>query len=303
VPAIGEGDGARQVGSDPDPLRVAVGDVVAEVEAIVDGADHRWIAGSPAAVRITSISHDEEADPGVGPAVDLPFDAAALAPTEGHGCLDLSGDELAAFTDAIERSGANADTPWTTRGRLFRLIVRPVHAHERPCSTAAGPGPAQPTPTTAEPTPKTTPPAKPTTSTTKPPSEATADGAGCVPGSGALGNGRWFGYLTEASPAGVEFDLACWFSGRSAVLAAAEDGHGSPPPNDFYIRNTNPATRTLHPGAEIPVVWYPQIGDPGSKVETTLAEWLDADRAGAGTGVWITISAGRVTGIAEQWTA
>lgn len=317
VPVLVAEDGLVEGGS--DPAHQAAIELTAEIEAIVDESAREWEAGSPDAIRITSISYDEEADPGVGPAVEFPLDGAALAPTEGFGCLDLTGDELDHFIEIIDESGADASTPWMTQGRLFQLIVRPVYTHEPACFDGAVPAPVEPSPTTAVPTPTT---AKPTTSTTKPPTtqppttkppttkppttkpptKAVADGGGCTPGVGALTDGRWFGFVTQAMVDAIDFDLACWFSGDNAVKAAAEDGQESPPPNDYYIRNTNPEQRTVKSGDYTSVTWYRSSGDPGSQVTTGYAEWVDANRDGVSAGVWITIKGGVVVDIAEQWT-
>lgn len=308
VPALTVDDGTDAEPS--SPAHEAAIDLVTEIESIVDGADE-WELRAPDAVRITSISYDEEADPGVGPAIEFPLDGAAIAPTEGLGCLDLTGTDLEVFTETIEDQQANATTPWMTQGRLFQLIVRPVFSHEAPCDAgpvpapAPAPAPAQPTPTTPEPTTPTTgePITRPPTTnppTTQPPTPAVADGAGCNPGVGALTDGRWYGIVTEVMVDAIDFDLACWFSGDNAVKAAAEDGQESPPPNDYYVRNTNPDQRTILTGSDTMVTWYPASGDPGSQVTTSYAEWVEVNRDGAN--VWITIRGGIVVDIAEQWT-
>ena len=307
VPALVDDDGTDTDAS--DAAHGVAADLVAEIESIVDGYDE-WELRAPDAVRITSISYDEEADPGVGPAVEFPLDGAALAPTEGFGCLDLTGADLDTFVETIEANEADASTPWMTQGRLFQLIVRPVYSHEAACGEGVAPTPV-PTPTTVEPTTPTTPttvePSTPTTKppttrppTTKPPAKAVPDGAGCTPGVGALKDGLWYGVVTEVMVDAIDFDLACWFSGDDAVKAATEDGEESPPPNDYYVRNTNPDQRTIKTGANASVTWYPSSGDPGSQVTTPYAEWVEADRDG--TGVRITIKGGVIVDIDEQWT-
>ena len=159
-----------------------------------------------------------------------------------------------------------------------------------------------PTPTTAPPT--TAPAPAPTTSppTTASGSPPAPDGSGCTPGSGGLGDGRWFGYAAAVSADELRFDLACWFSGSAAVAAAAEDGSESPPPNDYYVRNADPTARVLHPSAATPVTWYPSLGDPTSETSTDYDHWR-SERGDIRPGLWITIQGGRVVAIAEQWTA
>ena len=84
-------------------------------------------------------------------------------------------------------------------------------------------------------------------------------GSGCTPGDTvSLPEGEWYGVVVSASLSGIEFDLACWFTGEAAVTAAAEDG-AEPPPNDYYVRNDNPQIRSLPVSSETEVVWYPRV--------------------------------------------
>jgi hypothetical protein len=143
------------------------------------------------------------------------------------------------------------------------------------------------------------------TPATSPPTTAPDDGAsgsGCTPGDAVtLPEGEWFGLVVSTSPTGIVFDLACWFTGEAAIDAAAEDGEESPPPNDYYVRNENPQTRSLAVSAEALVVWYP-TGDPASETEVSFQEWAD-EVVGRGFmfGVWLDVIDGEVLGIREQW--
>ena len=155
-------------------------------------------------------------------------------------------------------------------------------------------------PTSTEPvSTSTTPPS------TAPPSTAPAGGAsgsGCSPGdSVALPEGEWFGFVESASASGIEFDLACWFTGQAAVDAAAEDGEESPPPNDYYVRNDNPTLRSLGVSSDTEVIWYP-TGDPASEAVVSFEEWAE-DVVGRGFmfGVWLAVIDGEVYEIREQW--
>ena len=56
-----------------------------------------------------------------------------------------------------------------------------------------------------------------------------------------------------SGPATITFDLIQFFTGEAATKAAAEDGQGSPAPNDYYIRNVNPRLRTLPVRADAPI--------------------------------------------------
>jgi hypothetical protein len=116
-----------------------------------------------------------------------------------------------------------------------------------------------------------------------------------------LPDGQWYGIAAGVTIDQLDFDLACWFSGAAAEAAAAADGAESPPPNDYHVRNTVETTRALHPAAGTPVVWYPEIGSPGSETGTTYAAWVDTDPERPRPGIWITIENGEVTAIAEQW--
>jgi hypothetical protein len=159
------------------------------------------------------------------------------------------------------------------------------------------------TTTTVQVTTTTLPPAtttiKPTTTTTGPGDGA--EGSGCTPGDGPLPDGEWFGLVTSRSEAQLEFDLACWFTGDADIEASAEDGEESPPPNDYYVRNTNPATRAVPIGELVEVTFYPG-GDPNDVSEIDYDDWagMVATR-GYELGVWLKVEDGAITEIIEQW--
>ncbi|NNE96493.1 MAG: GerMN domain-containing protein [Acidimicrobiales bacterium] len=135
------------------------------------------------------------------------------------------------------------------------------------------------------------------------PTNEQASGAGCTPLTGeGLPDGRWFGYLDDARADSVDFDLACWFNGTAAALAAAEDGEESPPPNDYYVRNVNDLIRTLDVSTSAEVSWLPSPGDPATQADASYGEWL-AERSDRPfqPGVWLTINEGQVTLIVEQY--
>jgi hypothetical protein len=162
------------------------------------------------------------------------------------------------------------------------------------------------TTTTSQPTASTQPSTTVTTAATTTTS-ATADtndlaeGSGCTPGDGPLPDGEWFGFVTSRSESSLEFDLACWFSGDAAIQASAEDGEESPPPNDYYVRNTNPATREVPVGDVVEVTFYPD-GDPNNVSEIDYDDWagMVATR-GFELGVWLDIENGAIAEIHEQW--
>ncbi len=132
-----------------------------------------------------------------------------------------------------------------------------------------------------------------------------ASGSGCTPGTGDLPDGTWFGYVTGPSLEQLEFDLACWFSGAGAIEATLEDGEESPPPNDYYIRNTSTDTRTLGVADDVAVEWLPPE-DIATLTPIEYDEWIrlreetEAER-GWLPGVWIEIADGEVISIEEQY--
>lgn len=125
----------------------------------------------------------------------------------------------------------------------------------------------------------------------------------CAPGPGALPDGLYFGFMGGASTDAFEFDLACWFTGEPANAAAKADGEESPPPNDYYIRNTNETLRH-EPVASgsISVAWIPDFGTAATK-DITYTQWLSERDFGQTyvPPVWITVKNGAVVDIVEQW--
>lgn len=145
--------------------------------------------------------------------------------------------------------------------------------------------------------------AEPAPTTTTIDTNSLASGSGCTPGAGDLPDGEWFGFVTDASAADIDFDLACWFIGDAAIAATAEDGEESPPPNDYYVRNTNSALRTLSVADDAGVTWLASVGSPASAT-IDYPGWL-VEREGRGVelqpGVWITVTGGEVVEIEEQY--
>jgi hypothetical protein len=129
-----------------------------------------------------------------------------------------------------------------------------------------------------------------------------AEGSGCSPGPGPLGDGEWYGDVVTTGATSIEFDLACWFTGDAAARAAAEDGEESPPPNDYYVRNDSDTLRTVPIGAGAEVIWFPEFGDPTSEATTTYEDWIVAiEERGFLVASWLTIEGGEVVSIREQW--
>lgn len=128
-----------------------------------------------------------------------------------------------------------------------------------------------------------------------------AEGAGCDVDEGDLPDGRWFGSVEDLSQDSVELDIACWFIGEDAAIAAEEDGEESPPPNDYYVRNESTDTTTVGIDPEAVAVFYPTGGPDGES--GTVADLVAAseDRGGYPYGIWIEVSDGVVMSVDEQW--
>jgi hypothetical protein len=129
-----------------------------------------------------------------------------------------------------------------------------------------------------------------------------ASWSGCAPPTGALPDGRWFGYVTDAEVGAVSFDLACWFTGQAAVDAAAEDGAESPPPNDYHVRNDSDLVRSVPAGDDATVSWLPDPGDPSTTETIDYTTWTDV-REGRSylPGVWLEVVDGELSTVAEQY--
>ncbi len=131
-----------------------------------------------------------------------------------------------------------------------------------------------------------------------------ASGAGCTPPTAdTLPPGRWFGFVVDADPEQLSFDLACWFDGAAAVAAAAEDGEESPPPNDYYIRNESDRIRVHVVESDTEVVWLPEPGDPATTTAVDYEVWVTERLTRAfQPGVWITTTDdSHVVKIEEQY--
>lgn len=142
---------------------------------------------------------------------------------------------------------------------------------------------------------------QPGESDTVDPSVAIAEGAGCEPGPGDLSDGQWYGTVEDLTSDELGLDLACWFIGEDAVMAAEEDGEESPPPNDYYVRDESADVRTVPIDPAATVVMYP-TGSPESQ-EGTVPDLIDAaeTRGGFPYGVWIEVVAGSIVSLQEQW--
>jgi hypothetical protein len=138
-------------------------------------------------------------------------------------------------------------------------------------------------------------------------SAPTSTSATSRPESAVLADGRHPVYLVAVDARGrtIRFDLIQFFTGEAAVKAAAEDHQESPPPNDHYIRNTNPRLRTLPVLADAPitvnVLAAEQTGSSSKDVPVTLAKLASWFPNPGKPTFWITLRGGRVVRMAEQY--
>lgn len=122
----------------------------------------------------------------------------------------------------------------------------------------------------------------------------------CTPSTDTLPDGLYFGYISEIMDDGLDFDLACWFTGAPAAKAAAEDKQESPPPNDYYIRNTSTKVRSVPVGPSVDVALLPNLGSSNT-IRATYQEWGIARGTGYQPPIWITVQNGKLTRVIEQF--
>jgi hypothetical protein len=131
-----------------------------------------------------------------------------------------------------------------------------------------------------------------------------------------LPDGRWYGFLRglDLERAVAAFDVAQWLVLDDATAAAIEDGQiaeGDTVPNDHYVRNESSRVRDV-PLADDVVVTVARcpsrcgqfLGDLAglaASFDTGERLFLDAPYRGEQSSYWLTIVAGQVTGIDEQY--
>ena len=135
------------------------------------------------------------------------------------------------------------------------------------------------------------------------PGSGGAAGSGCSPGAGPLPDGVWFGYVVAKSAADIDFDLACFYFGDIAYTEGAADGEEVN--NDYYVRNVNPALRTIPVAPSVPVyeidagsIGYLNIPFSGWPVDPSAYISCPSNSCN----VWLFVNGGNVTEILEQYT-
>ena len=129
-----------------------------------------------------------------------------------------------------------------------------------------------------------------------------------------LTDGTYLGFLIPEgmTPDELSFDLAVWFSGPDANVAAAEDGETDlPVPDDYYIRNTDPTVFTVSVASDVVVtsVWFDYDTDPDLASDPVpYPDLVEARTVTDGPRAalwydpwWVTISGGEVVRLDEQY--
>ena len=136
-----------------------------------------------------------------------------------------------------------------------------------------------------------------------PGSSGGAHGSGCVVADYiTLPNGVWFGFAEAVGGGAIDFDLACFFTGEAAVVAAAEDEAEA---FDFYIRNNVTVTYHVSIAADARVWYIHKMSSDMIPAEIPLASWPNpasfqicpSDHCA----VWLYVNGLQVTGIVEQY--
>lgn len=129
-----------------------------------------------------------------------------------------------------------------------------------------------------------------------------------------LESGRYLVYV-QGSPDGVglEVDLAVWFSGNEANMAARIDGETDiPVSNGYYIRNADPTALTLPVAEDVSVtsVWYDYDTDPDLENDPiTYQQFVDVIQGDEesvqghlrNSPWWATVQNGTIVALDEQY--
>lgn len=83
---------------------------------------------------------------------------------------------------------------------------------------------------------------------------ATPAAADAVPAKGSKDFGYFTSVVSDGAQAQLAFDRATFLTGDEANKAAAAHGDETPVPNDYYVVNDNPKTRTLTLAAAVEVI-------------------------------------------------
>lgn len=131
-----------------------------------------------------------------------------------------------------------------------------------------------------------------------------AAGSGCAPGGDTLPDGIWFVFVESADRKRIVFDLACFYTGAAARVAAAQDGEEAN--NDYYISNKSSRLRSAPLADDLRIHTVSLRLDPmNSMTPVSLASWLQPGEGKICPGefciVWLYINSGKITEIMEQY--
>jgi hypothetical protein len=139
------------------------------------------------------------------------------------------------------------------------------------------------------------------------PGSGGALGSGCTPGAGALPDGAWYGYARDWDADGIDFDLACFYTGAAADAQAAARADEEPP-NDFYLVNDDITTRRLAVDGTVAAYRLAMPDDVVGLEQATYAELIGGPGVpnivicpGEWCSIWVFINDGRVTEMMEQY--
>lgn len=133
------------------------------------------------------------------------------------------------------------------------------------------------------------------------PSVPVAEGSGCEPGAEELPDGQWYGTVQGLTAEELELDVACWYIGEDAAMAAEEDGEESPPPNDYYVRDVDDEVSVVPVAPDATAVVYPTTSPESQEGSVADLVATAETRGGFPYGVWVEVVDGAVVSLQEQW--
>jgi hypothetical protein len=135
----------------------------------------------------------------------------------------------------------------------------------------------------------------------------TAASTASRPAGVVLADGRHPAFLKSVDLASrtIVIDVVQFFTGAEAARAASEDGQESPPPNDYYIRNTNQRLRTLPvpPSARISVniLANDETGDATKDLSVDFPKLASYFPTEVSPLFWVTVRDDQVNTLQEQY--
>ncbi len=137
--------------------------------------------------------------------------------------------------------------------------------------------------------------------------EETGAPAPSTTGRVVLADGRHPAFLEDVDLASrtIVIDVVQYFTGAEAATAASQDGKESPPPNDYYIRNSSRQLRRLAvlPSARITVnvLSADETGDATKDVPVDLVKLASYFPTELSPLFWVTVRRDQVGTLEEQF--